>query len=220
MQFKTEDMTGEQAWELSTWCSEAADTIRDLCRDSERTARKWWENEIDRPDAVAAGLGPQEDMLSFADRLQSEGDEWASQAGSLFAEAEGIDATIRVDRFTLADDGDGPFEGEEMMIRSPAVALHFDFDEELIDFLKGTLGRVRVARGRGRPLGKLPFAGGWSKASRCWWVLSTYWQEVRQALLDKGVTLSGPLAGQNVPVSEATGALTCSFRNSPNAKGL
>lgn len=134
-------------------------------------------------------------MLSFADRLQSEGYDCASVAGSLFAEQRRIDATVRVDRFTPADDDDGPFEGEELMIRSPAVALYFDFDEELIDFLKGTMRRVRFDRsGRGRPLSKLPFAGGWSKASRCWWVLRTYWQEVRQALLDKGVTLTGPLA--------------------------
>lgn len=41
MHLKTEGMTGEQAWEISTWCSEAADTVRDLCRISERTARKW-----------------------------------------------------------------------------------------------------------------------------------------------------------------------------------
>lgn len=81
------------------------------------------------------------------------------------------------------------------MARSPAVALRFDFDEELIDFLKGVLGHVRRARGgRGRPLGKMPFAGGWSKESRCWWVLSTYWQEVSQSLLEKGITLTGPLA--------------------------
>ena len=188
-------MTGGRASELSKWCSETADTLRDLCTSSDRTARTWWENEIDRPEALAAELWPREEMRSFADRLQAEGYEWAGEAGSLFAEEAGIDATVRVDRFTPADDDDGPFEGEEKMACSQAVALQFDFDEELIDFLKGVLGHIRRARsGRGRPLSKMPFAGGWSRASRCWWVLSTYWQEVRQALLDKGVTLTGPLA--------------------------
>ena len=195
MKLNTQGVTGERAWELSKWCSESANSLRDFCRSSDRTARKWWENEIDRPEELAAELGPREDMLSFANRLQAEGYEWAGEAGSLFAEERGIDATVSVDRFTPADDDDGPFEGEEKMTRSPAVALRFEFDEELSDFLKGVLGRVRCARGgRGRPLSKMPFVGGWSKSSRCWWVLSTYWQEVRQALLDKDIMLAGPLA--------------------------
>ena len=82
-----------------------------------------------------------------------------------------------------------------MTTPSPAVALRFDFNAELIDYLKGVLKRVRHFRsGRGRPLSKMSWAGGWSKASRCWWVLSTYWPEVRKVLLSKGVELTGPLA--------------------------
>jgi len=199
MKFDTEGMTGELAWELSTWCRETADTLRDLCRSSDRTARRWWENEIDRPEPLAAELGPREDMLSFADRLQAEGYKWAEEAGGLFAEADGpllaeqwvIDATIRVTSFTPADAYDGPRYSRH----SEAIALHFDFDRELIDVLKGVLHHVRWTKiCRGQPLGRMPVAGGWSKASRSWWVLSGYWEDVRQTLLDKGVTLTGPLA--------------------------
>jgi hypothetical protein len=140
-------------------------------------------------------LGPREDMLSFADRLQAEGYEWAGEAGWLLAEQRGIEATVRVERFVPAHDDDGPFEGEEKMTRTPAVALRFEFDQELIDFLKSVSAAARRARtGRNRPLSKMPWAGGWSEASRCWWALSTYWPKVRQALLDKGVTLTGSLA--------------------------
>jgi hypothetical protein len=188
-------MTPRRAWDLSEWCGETAETIRDHCRNSDRAARAWWENDCDKPEGLASSPRPTEDMLSFADRLQAEGYEWAEAAGSLLAEEQAITATVRVERFSPADELDGPAEGEDMTTPSPAVALRFDFNEELIDYLKTTLKRVRRARsGRGRPLSKMPWAGGWSKASQCWWVLSTYWEEVRQALLDKGVKLTGTLA--------------------------
>lgn len=195
MNFTSQGITGERAWELSTWCHETAETLRDYCRESDRAARAWWENDCDKPQELASLPGPTEDILSFADRLQSEGYEWAEKAGSLFAEERDIEATIRVERFWPADELDGPAEGEDLTSPSPAISLRFDFNEELIIYLKGVLKSVRHARGgRERPLSKIPLAGGWSKASRCWWVLSTYWEQVRQALLDKGVKLAGPLA--------------------------
>src|SRR5579863_4483873 len=194
MKHTTEHMTGERAWELSRWCSENSETLRDLCRSSEEAARIWWENEIDRPEELSAKPEPRADMLSFAESLQAEGYRWAEEAGSLFAEKRGIDATVRVDSFTPADDDDGPFEGEELTAHSPAVALRFDFDAELVGLLKTLFHGLRHSRrSRGQLRSHTVTAGGWSDKSRCWWVRSTYWQQVRQALLDKGVKLVGPL---------------------------
>ena len=106
-----------------------------------------------------------------------------------------IRATMRVDRFVPANDDDGPFEGEDLTTPSPAVALHFDFDRELIALLKNILQKARLSRSRkGRPLSVIPEAGGWSAVSRCWWVRSTFWIEVREALLGKDIKLIGPLA--------------------------
>lgn len=191
----TPSMTPQRAWELCEWYGETAETIREYCGNSDRAARAWWDNDCDKPDELAISPRPSEDMLSFADRLQADGYKWAEEAGSLFAEERVIEATVRVERFSPADELDGPAEGEDMTIPSAAVALRFEFNEELIGYLKGVLKKVRYARsGRGRPLSKMPWAGGWSKASRCWWVLSTYWEQVRQALLDKGINLTGPLA--------------------------
>ena len=134
-------------------------------------------------------------MLSFADRLQAESYEWAGEAGSLFAEEQCIEKAVRVESFTPADDDDGPFEGEELMTPSPAIALRFDYDTELVAFLKATFHRARHSRsGRGRPFSRTLKAGGWSAKSRCWWVRSIYWEQVRRALLDEGVKLTGPLA--------------------------
>jgi hypothetical protein len=195
MKLDNEGMTGQRAYELATWCSETAEALREHCRESDSAARAWWENNCDKPEALASVPRSREDMLSFADRLQEEGYEWAGEAGSMFADERGIEATVQVDRFAQADDDDGPFEGEDLTTPSPAIALRFDFNEELINYLKGILKKVRQFRsGRGRPLSKMPWAGGWSMASRCWWVLSTYWPEVRQALLNEGVELTGPLA--------------------------
>lgn len=96
--------------------------------------------------------------------------------------------TIRVKRFKPATDDDGPFGGEVLTEHSPAIALKFDYDRELIDLVKGILGAVpRSGRGRGRSYG-------WSKPSRCWWVRSYFWPEVRQALLAEGVHLTGQRA--------------------------
>jgi hypothetical protein len=100
--------------------------------------------------------------------------------------AQGIEWTIRIERFSPADDVDGPAEGEDLTAHSPAVALRFQFNQGLIDMLKAILRSVHHS--------KMPWAGGWSKKSRCWWVRSTDWEQVRQALLDRGVELTGPLA--------------------------
>jgi hypothetical protein len=188
------DMNAQQAWELCEWCGETAETIRDYCRTSDRAARAWWENDCDKPNAFDISPHPTEAMLSFADRLQAEGYKWAEEAGSRLAQERGIEATVRVDPFIPGDDDDGPFEGEELMTPSPAVALRFDYDAELVEFLKTTFHRARHARsGRARPFSRTLKAGGWSEKSRCWWVRSSYWQQVRQALLEKGVELTGPL---------------------------
>jgi hypothetical protein len=188
-------MTGERAWELSKWCGATAETLRDYCQESDGSARAWWESESDKPEELVSSPRPSEDMLSFADRLQAEGYEWAGEAGALFVEERGINVTVRVDRYIPADDDDGPFEGEELMIPSPAVALHFDPDRELIKFLKIVLLQARHSRsGKRRPFSEILKAGDWSPASRCWWVRSTYWIQVREALLDKGIKLIGPLA--------------------------
>jgi hypothetical protein len=195
MKSQSQLLTGERAWELSTWCIETAEALRDYCRKSDRAARAWWENECDKPEDLACSRGPLEDMLSFADRLQAEGYEWAGESGSLYAEEREIEATVRVEHFSPADEMDGPAEGEDLTTPSLAVALRFDFNEELINYLKRVLKNARHARsGRRRPLSKMPFAGGWSKASRCWWILSTYWEQVRQSLMKKGVKLTGSLA--------------------------
>jgi hypothetical protein len=45
----------------------------------------------------------------------------------------------------------------------PAVALHFAYDAELVELLKNVLHRQRT---------RSPWAGGWSKRSRCWWVIA------------------------------------------------
>jgi hypothetical protein len=75
------------------------------------------------------------------------------------------------------------------------VALRFDYNEVLIEFIKKRLTASRGARGgKGRPLSKMAWAYGWSKGSSCWWVLGTYWEGFRKELLDQGVTLVGPLA--------------------------
>ncbi|HWB14140.1 MAG TPA: hypothetical protein VG826_33245 [Pirellulales bacterium] len=195
MKLESDGMTGSGAWELSRWCGETAELLRELCRDSDRRARNWWNDECDRPEEVENAPRRGEDILSFADRLQTEGYEWAAKAGSLFAEEDGIDATVHVDRFKPADEDDGPFDGEELMTPSPAIALRFDFDAELVELLKTIFHRARCSRsGRGRPFSRTPKAGGWSKKSGCWWVRSNYWVQVRQSLLDNGVRLSGPLA--------------------------
>lgn len=195
MKLESDGMTGSRAWELSQWCGETAELLRDLCRDSDRKARNWWNDGCDRPEKLANIPRPGEDMFSFADRLQAEGYEWATAAGSLFAEEDGIDATVHVDRFEPADEDDGPFDGEELMTPSPAVAVSFERDAELEKLLNLICYRARESRRhRGRPLRRAPKAGDWSKKSRCWWVRSSYWVQVRQALLENNVTLSGPLA--------------------------
>lgn len=194
MKLKPSRITGERAWKLAKWCGETTETLRDHCRESDRAALAWW-NDGDKPEELTNSPQPGKDMLAFADRLEAEGYEWAAEAGSLFAEERGIAAMVSVDRFSPEDEFDGPAEGEGMTTRSPAVALRFDFNEELIDYLKGLLKSLRQAQsGRGRPLSKLPWAGGWSKTSRCWLVLGTYWVQVRQAFLDNGVKLTGPVA--------------------------
>ena len=102
---------------------------------------------------------------------------------------------VAVNRFSPADELDGPAEGEDQTTPSPAVALRFNYDEGLVELLKTILSRARCSSsGRGRPLSKIPYAGGWSEPSHCWWVRSTYWEQVREALLNEGVELHGPLA--------------------------
>lgn len=195
MKLDTQGMTGTEAWELARWCGETAETLRDYCLASDNAARRWWSEECRRPTGLVCMPRPREDMYSFAERLQAEGYEWAGEAGSLYAVERGMEATVVVDRFVPADEEDGPFEGEELMAGSPAVSLRFDYDAELIEFLKSSFRSARHARsGRGRPYSRILQAGGWSGKSRCWWVRSTYWIEVRKALLEKGVALTGPLA--------------------------
>jgi hypothetical protein len=181
-------MTAQRAWELCEWCCEAVKTIRDYCQNSERDARNWWENDCDKPEELAISPRRSEDMLSFADRLQAEGYKWVEEAGSLLAEERSIKATVRVEPFTPADELDGPVEGQDLTRPSPAVALRFYFDQDLIDFLKSLFRRVHTARGGG------PWPGGWAPTSKCWYVRSTHWEEVRQALLEEEIELTGPLA--------------------------
>jgi hypothetical protein len=102
---------------------------------------------------------------------------------------------IRAERFSPADELDGPAEGEDMTGSAPAVALRFAYDPALVILLKSIFRTVRYRRsGRGRPVSSIPLVGGWSDRSECWWVRSKFWPEVRQLLLDEGITLVGPAA--------------------------
>lgn len=102
---------------------------------------------------------------------------------------------IYADQFSPVDELDGPFEGEDLTCPSPAVALRFAYDSDLVALVKSILRRVRHScSGRGRPLSKIPLAGDWSKPSKCWWVRSSHWPEVRNQLLAAGVKLEGKVA--------------------------
>jgi hypothetical protein len=104
-------------------------------------------------------------------------------------------AKIHTERFSPADELDGPAEGEDLTQPAPAVALRFDYDPDVVTTVKGIFHSVRYGRsGRGRPVSHIPQVGGWSKRSKCWWVRSTFWPEVRQVLLGKGIALVGPAA--------------------------
>lgn len=105
---------------------------------------------------------------------------------------------IDVEAFDPADDDDGP-PGQL------AVALRFPFDRQLKDLVKAVLLEVRgtgydvTVNGLER---RWKAAGTWSPRSRCWWVRSPCWKEVRQRLLDEGVELRGALAH---PLKRQTG---------------
>ena len=118
-------------------------------------------------------------MDHFADKLQQESYDGAGKAGELYAEEHysedrAIEATVRVERFEPAGDEHDPVSRDRDYAPLPAVSLQFEFNQELIDFLKSTLNRWRNASGgRGRPLSKMPWVFGWSKSTGWWWVLST-----------------------------------------------
>ena len=178
---------------MAKWCGETTETLRDHCRESDRAARVWW-NDCDKPERLTSSLRPGEDMLPFADRLQAEGYEWPARLAHYLprsAASRRWSAWIVSRRPTRLD---GPADGEDMTTPSPAVALRFDFNEELIDCLKGVLKSVRQTRsGRDRPHSRMPWAGGWSKTSRCWWCSARTGRRcVRRP--NKGVKLTGPVA--------------------------
>lgn len=194
MNLDVEDLTAKQAWNLSQWCSKTAEMLRNLCRSSDRTARNWWEN-TDIPEQIVSFPRRRDDMHSFADRLETEAFEWAGEAGSLLAQEDGVGPVVSVEAFTRSDENDGPFEGEELMQQSPAVALRFLYDADLVVLLKAIFHRARHSRARRHgPFSRTLKAGGWSPSSRCWWVRSSYWEQIRKALLENGVKLCGPLA--------------------------
>ena len=95
MKLDTEGTTGQQAYELATWCNEtvAAKPTTGALSKSNNARGAWWENDCDKPEALAKPPRAREDMLSFADRLQEEGYEWAGEAGSLLAGERGIEET-------------------------------------------------------------------------------------------------------------------------------
>jgi hypothetical protein len=87
--------------------------------------------------------------------------------------------SIHVSVFSPADELDGPEEGA-------AVALRFRYSAGLVSLVKGVLHEMRPPRS--------PPVGGWSAASRRWWVRSKAWPAVRGQLLGQGVDLWGPNA--------------------------
>jgi hypothetical protein len=180
MTLNTSGVTGRLARKLSQWCAETADTLRTLADSSDLTVGEWWAQQKVSKRIVSVPE-PGEEASGLADRLRTESDAWAALASEREPYA---DTPVRVERFTPAEEMDGPFNLERLYA-IPAVALRFEYNEAIIKILKSSPAPTR--------------ARGWSKPSWCWWVVGTSWPEVRWALLDKGVRLTGSRAHPKKP---------------------
>jgi hypothetical protein len=89
MKRRSHHMIGEQASELSKWCSETAERMRGYCQMSDEAARQWWDAECEKPAELNCSLCPWEYMFEFADRLQAEAHEWGCESAALYAEEDG-----------------------------------------------------------------------------------------------------------------------------------
>ena len=102
---------------------------------------------------------------------------------SRFLKRAGSNYTMKTENHTSRKMHAEPFSSPDT--DGPSVALRFAYDAEVVELLKNVLHRQRS---------RSPWAGGWSKGSRCWWVTSCFWPAVRSALIKEGVELNGPAA--------------------------